>query len=273
MEGRNPEWPRSKGWPGRAVLPIVMGVIRSDDFDAEHLDTTAWVPHYLPAWTSRAETAAVHTVADSLLTLRIPRDQGLWCPDDHESPLRVSGIMSGHHSGPVGSTTSQQALFEGQLVREEQPTHRGWLLSPGTVEVRCSMTISPRSMAAVWLCGWEEVPEQSGEICVVEIFGTSIQGASCEVGMGLKSIRDPELVGDFDAPRLSVDPAEMHTYAATWDEHGAVFSVDGEEVRRCAGPPTYDLQLMVAVFDFPDESDGSDEDLEPELVIDRIRSS
>lgn len=248
------------------------GVQWTDDFDGDRLDTSTWLPHYLPAWSSRAETAAVHTVADSRLTLTIPRDHGLWCPDQHEGALRVSGVMSGNHSGPVGSTIGQQQLHAGQVVREEQPTFRGHLVSSGTVSVRCAMTISPRSMAALWLVGWEEVPEQSGEICVVEIFGRSVDGPTCEVGMGLKSIRDPQLTQDFAAPRLAVDPAEMHTYAVTWDEAVAVFSVDGDEVRRCHRPPTYELQLMLAVFDFPEWSTGLDDDLEPELVVDWVRT-
>lgn len=245
----------------------------SDDFDGDRLDTTRWLPHYLPAWSSRAETAAVHEVASSLLTLRIPRQQGLWCPDEHDDPLRVSGIMSGHHSGPVGSTIGQQPLHDGQLVREEQPTFRGHLVTPGTVAIRCAMTISPRSMAALWMVGWEDEPEDCGEICVVEIFGRSIEGPTCEVGMGLKAIRDPRMRQDFAAPRLPVDPAEMHTYAVTWNEHEAVFSVDGEEVRRCADPPPYELQLMLAAFDFPDWSTGADDELEPELVVDWIWTS
>ena len=90
--------------------------------------------------------------------------------------------------------------------------------------------------------------------------------------MGVKSIRDPQLTQDFAAPRLPVDPAEMHTYAVTWDEHQAVFSVDEVEVRRCDRPPTYDLQLMLAVFDFPSWSTGADDELEPELVVDWVRT-
>ena len=46
--------------------------------------------------------------------------------------------------------------------------------------------------------------------------------------------------------------------------------MDGEEVRRCPDPPTYPLQLMVAVFDFPEWSTGDDDHLVPELVVDRI---
>jgi Glycosyl hydrolases family 16 len=247
----------------------------SDDFDGDDLDPAVWVPHYLPAWSSRAATAASYDVSDSRLTLRIPRDHGLWCPDEHDGPLRVSGVMSGHHSGPVGSTTGQQPIRAGQVVREEQPELRGHLVSsaggrPATVAVRCAMTVSPRSMAAVWLVGWEAVPEESAEICMVEIFGRSVSEQDCEVGMGLHAFRDPDVPEDFAAPRLLLDPADVHTYAVTWDADEAVFTVDGQEVRRCAGPPSYDLQLMVAVFDFPAWS--TDAELEPELVVDWVRT-
>jgi hypothetical protein len=59
----------------------------SDDFDASALDTGVWVPHYLPMWSSRAESAATYAVAGSELRLTIPPDQRLWCPGDHD-PLR-----------------------------------------------------------------------------------------------------------------------------------------------------------------------------------------
>ncbi|MET0770336.1 MAG: glycoside hydrolase family 16, partial [Solirubrobacteraceae bacterium] len=64
-----------------------------DDFD--RLDTDVWLPHYLPHWSSRADSAATYTVCDSELRLSIPAEQGLWCADDHEPPLRVSGVQSG----------------------------------------------------------------------------------------------------------------------------------------------------------------------------------
>jgi hypothetical protein len=63
----------------------------TDDFDGPGLDTEVWVPHYLPQWSSRAQSAATYDVADSELRLTIPPEQGLWCAGDHEPPLRASG--------------------------------------------------------------------------------------------------------------------------------------------------------------------------------------
>ena len=124
-----------------------------DDFEGPDLDTGVWVPSYLPVWSSRADAAASYRVEDSQLILDLPVDHPLWCPEEHPTPLRVSGMMSGNHSGPVGSTVGQQSIFVGQKVREEQPRFEGFVSSGGHLEVRCSMDITPRSMAALWLCG------------------------------------------------------------------------------------------------------------------------
>jgi hypothetical protein len=245
-----------------------------DDFDGPDLDPHVWLPHYLPAWSSRDQTRASYRVEDSCLVLDVPTDHPVW--PGHQPPLRVSAVQSGSWSGPEGSPYGQQRFQDGQVVAEEQPRFKGWLPSSGHVEIRCRMTLSPRSMGALWLAGFEDDVEQlrCGELCVVEIFGRSVQGsgasASCDVGVGIKAFRDPALTQDFDSPRMPIDVAEFHTYAVDWDAEEAVFAVDGSEVRRCPRPPTYPLQLMVAVYDFPDWSVGGDDDLVPELVVDHI---
>ena len=97
--------------------------------------------------------------------------------------------------------TGQQAVYAGQRVREEQPAFTGHLQDRGHLEVRCRMTISPRSMAALWLCGFEEQPDHCGEICVTEVFGKDVvPGQSAEVGVGLKQIRDPNLARGLRRP-------------------------------------------------------------------------
>jgi hypothetical protein len=246
-----------------------------DDFADARLDETVWLPHYLPAWSSRAATAASLQLGDSVLTLDVPVDFPIWCEGDHQPPIRVSGIQSGNFSGPVGSTLGQQPFREGQVVREAQERFEGWLPRTGRVEMRASMSLSPRSMAALWMVGFEDEPQRSGEICVVEIFGRSVRrgpdGPSAEIGVGLHPFRDRDLVEDWAAPRMDLDIAGFHTYAVEWDARSAGFSVDGVEIRRCQQPPAYPMQLMVAVFDFPDWSTGDDGHLVPRLAIDWIR--
>lgn len=247
----------------------------AEDFSGSSLDRTRWLSSYLPVWSSTAASAATYTMENGRLLLRIPPEQGRWCAGDHEPPLRVSGIQSGSWSGPVGSTLGQQRYREGLVVQEEQERFEGWLPSSGRVEIRCAMALSPRSMGAMWLSGFEDddAQEQCGELCVVEVFGRSLSAVppSAEVGVGIKAFRDPALTQDFAAPRVGIDVADFHTYAVAWDAEEAVFTVDGVEVRRCADPPTYPLQVMIAVFDFPEWSNGRDHHLVPELAVDWVR--
>jgi Glycosyl hydrolases family 16 len=242
----------------------------TEDFDTGRLDRDVWLPHYLPAWSSRDATAARYEVRDSCLRLSVPPDHPLWCSPDHQPPLRVSGLQSGNHSGPVGSTAGQQPYRDGLPVREEQEPFAGWILGPGELEVRLWMTVSPRSMAALWLVGVEDRPERSAEICVVEVFGRDVvPGESAGIGVGLHPFRDPGASEDFAVVRRPLDVGEPHTYAVRWSAEEAQFLVDGETVRRCPRPPTYPMQIMVAAFDFPETAQSGDE-VVPELIVDEI---
>src|SRR5918992_98305 len=237
-------------------------VLLDDRFEDSTLDGAKWFPHYLPAWSSRAGTRAAYRCGPDGLLLSIAVDHPQWCPDEHKPPLRVSGIQSGNWSGEAGTTRGQQRFREGLVVREEQPRFEGCLLSSGRVAIEASMRLSPRSMAALFLSGFEDDAEQlqCGELCVFEVFGNALGPAddpSAEVGVGIKAFRDPKLTQDFAAPRVPIDVTEPHTYAVDWDAAEAVFSVDGTPVRRCPSPPTYPLQMMLAIYDFPEWSVGA----------------
>jgi hypothetical protein len=248
----------------------MMPAMLREDFDAPDLDRSVWLPHYLPAWSSRAETAATYEIRDSCLRLSIPPAQGLWMPAEEPAPLRVSGVQTGNFSGPVGSTTGQQPLSARSVVREEQETFWGFTPQYGRLEMRARGVITRRSMVAWWMVGLEDVPSRCAEICVFEIFGDAVQPGSAEVGMGFKKFRDPAVAQDFVAPRLPIDPAEFHDYTVDWTAERAEFFVDGVLIRSCPRPPAYPMQMMVAVFDFPDRSDGSDADAVPSLIVDHL---
>jgi hypothetical protein len=247
-------------------------LVFEDHFDGPELNRSVWFPHYLPAWSSRAATAATYEISDSCLTLLIPPDQGLWLPGEHAPALRVSGIQSGNFSGPVGSSIGQQPWRAGAVVREEQKPFWGWTPDHGYLEMRARGFITQRSMFAWWMVGLEDVPDRSAEICVAEIFGDAVgPGTSAAVGMGLHPFRDPRVVEDFEAVRLSIDITQFHTYAVNWTANRVDFAVDGDLVHSCPNPPTYPMQMMLAVFDFPDRSTGADDAAVPRFDIDYLR--
>ena len=242
----------------------------TDDFDAAGLDTGVWIPSYLPQWSSRAESAANYAVVASELRLTIPPEHGLWCSPEHD-PLRVSGIQSGVFSGEVGSTIGQQPFRDGAVVRESQPAQWGWTPHHGRLEVRARMELSPRSMAAVWMVGLEDEPSRCAEICIFEVFGDALEPGSAAVGMGVHPFRDPAITDEFAAPRVAIDVTEPHVYAADWRPGRVEFLVDGEVVKTVDQAPDYPMQMMVAVFDFPDKAASAPPDHVPELAVDWIR--
>jgi len=249
----------------------------SDDFDGPGLDTEVWVPHYLPHWSSRAESAATYAVGASELRLSIPPEQALWCADDHDPPLRVSGVQSGVFSGPVGSTIGQQPFRDGAVVREAQPAHWGWTPRYGRLAVRARMDLAPRSMAAVWMVGIEDEPVRSAEICIFEVFGDAVEDGggtpSAAVGMGVHPFRDPAITDDFAAVRMPIDVTDFHVYTADWRPGRVDLRVDGRPVTSVAQAPDYPMEMMVAVFDFPQKAASAPPDHVPVLAVDWVRGS
>src|SRR3954452_8516795 len=102
------------------------------------------------------------------------------------------------------------------------------------------MELSARSMASVWMVGLEREPEQSGEICVFEVFGD----APREVGSGIHPFRDPALSDEFDAPHMDIDVDEFHVYGVEWQEGRVEFLVDGKGVKTVEQAPDYPMQMM-----------------------------
>lgn len=249
--------------------PDASRLVLDEGFDGDQLDGRVWLPHYLPAWSSLAETRATYAVADSHLDLSIAPDQAAWCADDHTPPLRVSGVQSGNLSGPVGSTRGQQPYRDGLLVREQQRTFVGHAFSGGHLEVRARMELDADSMAAFWLVGLEDQPQRSAEICVAEVFGRAVSPAGADVGAGVHAFRDPAVTEDFAAVPVAIDVREPHDYAVDWTRDRAVYAVDGQVVRETSAPPAYPMQAMIAVFDFAvDRTDG----FVPRLRVDHVRA-
>jgi hypothetical protein len=215
-------------------------------------------------------------VEGSELRLTIPPEQGLWCAGDHEEALRVSGLQSGVFSGPVGSTIGQQPFRDGAVVREFQPTHWGWTPHYGLLEVRARRELSPRSMAAVWMVGLEDEPTRCAEICIFEVFGDALQveggRPTAAVGMGVHPFRDPAITDEFAAPRVAIDVAEPHVYAAEWRPGRVDFLIDDEHVKTVHQAPDYPMQMMIAVFDFPAKAASAEQpEHVPQLAVDYVR--
>jgi hypothetical protein len=238
----------------------------ADDFDGAELDRGRWLPYYLPQWSSRERAAARYALQDGCLRLRIDPDQPPWCPE-LDGETRVSSLQTGLFAGPVGSRVGQHRFHPDAVVREAQENVRLYTPRYGRVEIRCRASADPAVMAALWLIGYEDEPQRSGELCVCEIFGRDVRPGEARIGMGIHPFGDPRLRDDFEAAPLPIDATDFHVYAAEWEPGRSRFLVDGRLVRSVDQAPDNPLQLMLGLYRFG----GGDGAAAPELVVDRVR--
>ena len=217
------------------------------------IDRDRWWPFYTPHWSSRERAAARWDVGDEGLELRIDEDTAPWAPA-LDGDLRVSHLQTGQYSGPVGGEFGQHRFRPGLVVTEEQPEHRGWLVRHGIIEARLAAIRHPAAMVAFWPIGFEEQPDDCGEICIAEIFGSEIDDTGGWVGVGVKPQNDPRLREDFEKIRVEGDLTEFHDYAAEWTPARVRFFIDGRWVKTVAQSIDYPVQLMLDVYEFPPES-------------------
>jgi hypothetical protein len=251
-------------------------LVIDERFTGSALDTSRWVPHYLPQWSSPERSAARYSLgaADSNspgLTLRIDHDQEAWSPE-FNGELRVSNLQTGARSGEVGSGSGQHPFREGLLVRTAQLDQRLWLPHYGLIEVNLQPSTHPRALTALWLIGFEHVPEQSGELCVVEIFGRDIRpDGSALVGVGIHPFGDPTLRDDFAQVETAGDVRAGRTFSVEWMPGSARFYIDDELVAEADQSPAYPLQLMLNLYELPDATTRDPDDYPLTAAVSFVR--
>ncbi|MDJ1113888.1 GNAT family N-acetyltransferase [Microbacterium dauci] len=240
-------------------------------FTDDSLDLQRWSPFYTPHWSSKDAAAARFEVGDGL-RLRIDADTPPWAPE-WDGDLRVSHLQTGQRSGPLGSGDGQHRFRPDLVVRESQPEQRLWLATHGVIEARFSAIRHPDAMVAFWPIGFEDRPDDCGEICIAEIFGSEVEANGGWVGIGVKAQNDPRLRTDFEKIWIDGDLTVPHDYAVEWTPERLRFFVDGAWVKTVAQTIDYPVQLMLDVFEFP-RSDG-DRDLSalPHVFrVERVRT-
>lgn len=224
----------------------------SDDFDQGVLDTDKWIPYDLPQWSSREQARARYTFAESALVLQIEKDQPMSMPA-YDGDVKTSSIQTGLFSGPVGSSIGQHHFREGLVVLEEQPTIRTYTPQYGYFEARVKTDNRPGSMAAIWMIGFEEIPEESGEIAMFELFADQMTDTMSEVRYGIHPWGDPTLTDAYYHEDLPINATEYHIYALEWTPDHVDFYVDNVKRRTVQQSVAYPMQFMMGIYELPGE--------------------
>lgn len=221
-----------------------------DEFDGTDLDTSRWLDAYLPHWSARERTRPRYHLRDGCLVLRIDADQQPWCPE-YDGAVRVSSIQTGQYSGPVGSPIGQHRFRPGLVVRDRQAEARLYVPQYGYFELRAKADIAANNLVALFMIGFEDVPENAGEITIMEIFGRNVSAAGTRLGHGIKAINDARLSQEFFEDLLPFDVADWHVYAAEWSPQGVDFFLDGQRLHRVAQSPGYPMQFLLNIYELP----------------------
>ena len=243
-----------------------------DLFDGDELDRGLWLPYYLPHWSSRAASAARYRLGDGALHLVVEQDQPPWCPE-FDGGVRVSSLQTGSSAArwavrpaSCGSTRRRSS------ARSRTPSGSTPRSTADSSRCGPAWTSTRAPMAALWMIGFEDAPERSGEICVFEIFGRDVDDGTARVGMGVHPWADPALTDDFAQVPLPIDVREFHTYATEWTPERVSFLVDDEVVRVVQQSPAYPMQLLLDVYAFPGDDGAPPPGPWPkELVVDSLR--
>ena len=158
-------------------------------------------------------------------------------------------------------------------MREAQENVRLYTPRHGRIEMRARATDDPRCMVALCVIGYEDEPNRSAEICVCEIFGRAVAADQVAVGMGVHPFGDPRISDEFAAETVPIDAREFHVYTAEWTSEHVTFSIDGEHLKAVGQSPSYPMQIMLSLYEFPDAvGEGSTVGPYPkEFVVDYVR--
>lgn len=219
-----------------------------DGFEGSQLKTTHWIPFYLPQWSNRESSAPRFEFSDLGFQLRIEHDQKPWCPE-FNGPVRASSLQTGVFSGPLGSRTGQHRFSKDCVVREAQRKEKTYVPKYGYIELRARCDISANNVAALWMIGFEDVPERSAEICIFELKGANICRDESTIGYGVHPFGDARIVDEFYEDSFAIDVTEFNTYAVEWTKNKIDFFINGQRTRRINQSPDYEMQLMLNIYD------------------------
>jgi hypothetical protein len=237
-----------------------------DHFEGEVLDRSKWIPAYLPQWSSRERSVPRYRILDGQLILEILDDQEPWCPE-FNGPVRVSSLQTGVYSGGLNSPEGQHRFSARCRVREVQPLERTFTPRYGYFEIRARCVLGPTNVAAFWMIGFEDEPDRSAEICIVEVKGASVRPGRAVIGYGLHPFSDPTITDEFYEEERDLDVTQFNTFAAEWTARGVSFFINDVLIRTIAQSPDYPMQFMVNIYDLGESTQSAGP---MEFIVDHV---
>jgi beta-glucanase (GH16 family) len=154
-------------------------------------------------------------------------------------------------SGPVGSKIGQSRFSDALVVREAQANVQKYTPQFGTFETRVKGLSSGGNHVSLWMIGYEDEPERSGEICLFELLGNEAGAASSKVRYGIHPWSDPTLHEEFFIEDFALDTTQFHIYVVEWTPSHVDFFIDNVKIKTVQQSPQYPMQFMLGMFELP----------------------
>lgn len=223
-----------------------------DDFEDDMLNKNYFTDRYLASWTTKPLSKAKYDISDSVLSLKIEKNQEAWCSAD--GTLRTSGIMTGVRDGlhKFNSSCVTQSNYE---------PYWGVIAKNGYFEARCKGVNCSGMHTAWWLIGiqdkeYEDGRTQTAEIDVFEIMGNNdakywrtnllnVENSRISESSNLRETIDVDMSLDF------------HTWGMEWttDDTGLStldFYIDGTKYRTITTTNLdYPMLQIFSMYEYP----------------------
>lgn len=245
----------------------------NDEFDAKDLNTEKWIPYYLPQWSSKENSKPIFYFDNGSLVLKITKEQKPWCPE-FNGDVKVSSLQTGLFSGRLGTNSGQHRFNPLCIVREEQENIKKYTPQFGYFEIRAKAVSTESNVVSLWMIGFEDSPEKSGEICIFEIKGKNVTENSAIIGYGIHPFGDRNLKDEFYEEKYDIDVTKYHIYAAEWTSEKVDFFIDNKKIKTIKQSPNYPMQFMLNIYEVPvnKEKTGNDKIFPKEFLVDYIRA-
>ncbi|QKW10906.1 glycoside hydrolase family 16 protein [Streptomyces sp. NA04227] len=228
-----------------------------EEFDGTSLDTSKWLPYYLPHWAQNREDAkARYTLQDGKLVERVDPDTPAWNPK-YDSTVKVSSIQ----------TYNQDwwHRFNYSMPNDHhEPDFNGYSTQYGYVETRAKLSdTGGGGHQALWLVGTKDRSSASKnpEIDMLETFFSKPDTWRIKAyGWG-----DPDFVSSWTGPEDPVPSGEptkeYHVYGMEWTPTQLNFYYDNKLYKTINDSPNQAMGLILGIY--TDAGSGQHNDVWP----------
>lgn len=228
----------------------------AEEFDGPGLDTTTWMPYYLPHFADvREDARGRYTIANGMLTQRVDQDQKPWAPT-RDGTVRSSALQT------YNADWWHKFNANATLARSE-PTFDGYQVKYGYIELRAKLsTVGGGGHQALWLVGTEDRSSGSRnpEIDMLESFfshGNTWQIASHSWGSPDFNPADRSCVCAVPG----TPKGEFHNYGMEWTPTELKFYFDGTLIKTIADAPNQSMGIILNIY--TDAGSGQHNDVWP----------